>query len=216
METEIIKYLKDKYHPRVIALTGSRVGGKYKEDSDWDLFVFCQDKLAGGFFNWHSQLLDLTFHDWPKPKDWVFTTPYSPVWPVKVLLDDTQGKFDAILKRTKEIYDLGPLESYPAGYAERLQKLDRWFGKIQKHEKEPEVQFYYAGYIYEFLIRIWFEQQNLWPQPPAQAIPFIKEKDFEFWQLLHDFTNAKGSNLTFLTDKIIKRVGQILETTSRP
>lgn len=95
---------------------------------------------------------------------------------------------------------------YAASCEERLQKLDRWLGKIKKFEDNTEVQFYYAGYIYEFLIRVYFEQQNLWPFPPDQAFVYIKEKDAAFFDLLSRFAKVKGSELSLLAEKIVKKL----------
>lgn len=122
MESQIIDYLKQVYSPKVIILAGSHATETNTDQSDWDLFLFCESEHSGGFFEWSGQLLDITIHNWPKSDDWVLTIPYGPLWPVKVLYDETNGVFDAILKRTKEKYDQGPLIAYPIGCAERLQK----------------------------------------------------------------------------------------------
>jgi hypothetical protein len=203
---QIVQFLRKKYHPKAIVLAGSRALNLHSENSDWDIFLFSEKEHRGGFFKWSESLLDLTFHVWPKAKDYVLTIPYGPLHPVQVLLDETHGELKKILKRTEKIYRAGPLKSYKEGCAARLQKLDRWKTKIQKHEDHPEVQFYYAGYVYEFFVRVWFEQQNMWPLPPAQAFPYIKKKDPRFWKLLSAFTTTKGEACTLLTDKIIIRL----------
>lgn len=202
----IINFLKKKYRPKAIILAGSRAVNQHAENSDWDLFLFCKKEYRGGFFRWNGSLLDLTFRTWPTSKDYVLTIPYGPLYPVQVLYDETHGELKKILKRTEKVYRAGPLKSYKEGCAERLQKLDRWKTKIEKHESHPEIQFYYAGYAYEFFIRVWFEQQNLWPLPPAEAFPFIKRQDLQFWKLLNSFTITKGEKCTSLTEKIIKRL----------
>lgn len=212
MEKEITEYLKEKYSPRVVILVGSRAVGTETEKSDWDIFLFCEKEYSSGFFEWSSQLLDLTFHDWPKPSDWVLTIPYGPLWPAKVLFDDTNGIFEKILGRTKTTYEIGPLKAYSIGCAERLQKLERWRGKMEKYKNEPEIQFYYAGYIYEFLVRIWFEQQNLWSEPPARALPLIKDKDLEFWKLLSGFGSTKGGEQSEITNKIVEKLYSLNKT----
>lgn len=203
---QIMQFLKKKYRPKAIILAGSRALGLHSKNSDWDIFLFSEKEHRDGFFKWNDLLLDLTFHAWPKSKDYVLTIPYGPLYPVQVLYDETHGELKKILKRTEKAYRAGPLKAYKDGCAARLQKLDRWRGKIEKHEAHPEVQFYYAGYVYEFFVRVWFEQQNSWPLPPAQALPYIKKKDTHFWKLLSSFTVAKGRARTLLTDKIIKRL----------
>jgi hypothetical protein len=196
MEQQLAEFLKAKYHPHVIVLAGSRANGTYTADSDWDLFLFCDTKGIGGISKWNDQELDITFHEWPKPSGWIFTNPYSPVWPVEVLFDDTDGVFDTILRQTEEVYKKGSKVAYPAGCEERLLKLNRWVGKLEKYQDNPEVQFYYTGIAYEAFIRVWFEQRNLWPLSPAQALSFIKERDLEFWELLSRFVGVNGGELT--------------------
>lgn len=195
MDQQLIEFLKEKYRPHVIVLAGSRANGTQTADSDWDLFLFCDIKGIGEILKWNDQELDITFHEWPKSEGWIFTNPYSPVWPVKVLFDDTNGVFNTILKQTEAVYNKGSKVAYPTGCEERLQKLDRWVGKLEKYQDNPEVQFYYAGITYEAFVRVWFEQRNLWPLPPAQALPFIREKDSEFWELLSGFVKMNGQEL---------------------
>ncbi|MCU0660194.1 MAG: nucleotidyltransferase domain-containing protein [Candidatus Pacebacteria bacterium] len=206
MEQSIIEYLKEKYSPRAIILAGSRAIGKETEDSDWDIFVFAEKDYPDGYFVWNNQLLDITIHSWPKPDNWVFTIPFGPLWPVKVLYDDTQGVFDQILKRTKDVYELGPLVTYSNGCRERLDKLERWKGKIGKYKTNSEVQFYYAGIIFEFAIRVWFEQQNIWPLTPSLAVPYIREKDSKFADMISSFVNQKGESLVLLTNEIVNHL----------
>ncbi len=194
IEQQIVELLKEKYDPHVIVLAGSRVNGTHTEDSDWDLFLFYDARCIGGISKWNDQELDITFHEWPKSKGWIFTNPYSPVWPVKVLFDDTDGVFNTVLKQTKEVYDKGSKVSYPTGCEERFRKLNRWIGKLEKYQDNPEVQFYYAGIAYESFMRVWFEQRNLWPLPPEQALRFIQENDLEFLGWLRKFSKESGQD----------------------
>lgn len=206
MDQQLVEFLKEKYHPYVIVLAGSRANGTHTADSDWDLFLFCDTKGIGGVSKWNDQELDITFHEWPKPKSWVFTNPYSPVWPVKVLLDNTAGVFDTILKQTEAMYRKGSKFAYPKACEERLRKLDRWIGKLEKYQNHPEVQFYYAGIAYEAFVRVWFEQRNLWPLPPPQALLFIQENDRRFWELLSRFCRLNGRELADEARAIVKQL----------
>ncbi|MFZ1735772.1 MAG: nucleotidyltransferase domain-containing protein [Candidatus Moraniibacteriota bacterium] len=206
---KLVEFLREQYRPHVIVLAGSRSNGTYTADSDWDVFLFCDTKGVGGVSKWNDQELDITFHEWPKPKEWIFTNPYGPVWPVKVLFDDTDGVFDAILKQTEEVYGKGSKVAYSTGCVERLNKLDRWVGKLEKYKNDFEVRFYYAGIAYEAFVRVWFEQRNLWPLPPAQALPFIRRNDVEFWDLLSGFTRANGRESVDMARAIAKQLQAI-------
>ncbi len=172
-------------------------------------FFSATPRVSGGVSKWNDQELDITFHEWPKPKEWIFTNPYGPVWPVKVLFDDTDGVFDAILKQTEEVYGKGSKVAYSTGCAERLNKLDRWVGKLEKYKNDFEVRFYYAGIAYEAFVRVWFEQRNLWPLPPAQALPFIRRNDVESWDLLSGFTRVNGRESVDMARAIAKQLQAI-------
>lgn len=191
MEHQLVAFLRETYQPHVIALAGSRADKTATETSDWDLFLFGEKKYPSEIIDWNGHELDLTFHEWPKPEGWVFTNPYAPIWPVKILFDDTQGTFEAVMERTKNVFDQSPQAYYQAGCIERKNKLRRWLEKLEKYRDNPEVQFYYAGIAYEALIRVWFEQRNLWPLPPAKALPFIRDHDAEFWKLLKQFSETR-------------------------
>jgi hypothetical protein len=206
MKQQLVEFLREKYHPRVIVLAGSRANGTHTADSDWDLFLFCDIKGIGGISKLNDQELDITFYEWPKPEGWIFTNPYSPVWPVEVLFDDTDGVFDTFLKQTEAVYNKGSKVAYPTGCEERLRKLDRWVGKLEKYQDNPEVQFYYTGIAYEAFVRVWFERRNLWPLPPVQALPFIRENDLKFWELLSRFAQSSGWGLVETARAIVERL----------
>jgi len=55
MEQQLVEFLKEKYHPHVIVLAGSRASGTQTADSDWDLFLFSDTKGVGGISKWNDQ-----------------------------------------------------------------------------------------------------------------------------------------------------------------
>ena len=202
----IVQFLREKYSPKAIVLAGSRAQGTSHEESDWDLFLYCEKDATGGFFELDGSLLDLTVRTWPLADDAILTIPYGPLFPVKVLFDDTNGVLEKMLERTEKAFHSGPLTLYPEGCAERLQKLNRWRGKLQRYAVDPEVQFYYAGFAYEFFVRVWFEQQNLWPLAPAPALSAIKQEDPAFWNLLRNFTAESGQERVETANTILKKL----------
>lgn len=190
IEKQLTSFLRKEYKPEAIVLAGSRAHGTHLADSDWDVFLLCKREHRGTFVQWQKELLDVSFRPWPMTKNVVLTIPYGPLFPVRILFDGTHGKLQAILKNTEATFHKGPLVAYPAGCRERVQKLNRWQTKLKKHIKHPDIQFYYAGYAYESLVRCWFEQQNLWPLPPATALPYLKKHDATFWKQLQAFRIA--------------------------
>lgn len=57
---EIVQYLTEKYKPLSILLTGSRVYGKPRPDSDWDILVITEHKKDRIKKPWHGYNLDVT------------------------------------------------------------------------------------------------------------------------------------------------------------
>jgi predicted nucleotidyltransferase len=205
MEEKIVEYLRSKYTPQAILLTGSRATGHHTKESDWDMYVITSEKHRGEFFEWNGERLDITFKELPE-NDAILTNPYKPLWPVKILFDDTNGALDKILKNTKAKYDEGPLQAYSNGCEDRLRQLQRGAGKVNRYKNDPNIQFYYLTYSYYFLIRSWFEQHNLWPMSPAEAMVYISKEDKEFYNLLTKIMNSRGKELSDYVGQAVKKI----------
>jgi predicted nucleotidyltransferase len=208
MEEKIVEYLKSKYNPQAILLTGSRVSGKAVKESDWDIYVVTPEKHRGEFVEWNDELLDITFKELPE-KVGILTNPYKPLWPVKILLDNTDGVLDKVLANTKAKYDEGPLRVYSEGCSDRLRQLQRGVHKVKKFENDVQIQFYYLTYGYYFLIRSWFEQHNVWPMPPADGLYYIQEHDKDFWNLLNKIMDSRGEELSDYIKLAVQKVESV-------
>ena len=57
---EIVLYLNNKYCPLSILMTGSRVYGNPRPDSDWDILVITEHKTDRIKKSWHGYNLDVT------------------------------------------------------------------------------------------------------------------------------------------------------------
>lgn len=207
IEDKIIEFLKREYDPEVILLAGSRARGKETDKSDYDLFLLGANKENGGFLEFEGARLDVTFKQWPdenKP----LTIPYGPLWPVKVLLDNSQGKLQKLLTKTQEDFDKGPLALYTGGISGRFERLDSWRGKIEKYGDNPMVEFYYAGIFYEIAIRLWFEVRNKWPLTPSEGLPVIEAEDKEFYDLLVSFMSSGSSERIKFTETLFNLLNE--------
>lgn len=56
---EITQYLSKRYKPLAILMTGSRVYGKPRPDSDWDILVITKEKKDRIKKPWHGYNLDI-------------------------------------------------------------------------------------------------------------------------------------------------------------
>lgn len=210
MEEKIVEYLKSEYDPEVILLGGSRARGRETEKSDWDLFLIGSKKEDGGFLDFEGARLDLTFRNWPEEGK-SLNIPYGPLWPVKVLLDNSQGKLTIVLARTEEAFGKGPLTLYKHGVAGRFERLDSWKRKIEKYGDNPMVEYFYAGFFYEIVIRLWFEVQDRWPLTPAEGLPIIQSEDREFYDLLTSFVSSGPTERIKFTEALLGKLNQRYE-----
>jgi len=209
MEQKIIEYIKSKYNPEVILLAGSRSKGTEKEGSDWDLFLLGPKKENGGFESFEGEPLDVTFKSWPEESK-PLTIPSGPLWPVKVLLDNSEGKLSLLLEQTKVAFEKGPMDLYRNSVLERFEKLTSWQRKIEKYQDNPMIEFFYAGVFYEFAIKAWFELQNKWSISPSEAISYIKENDEVFFELLNSFISSSSIKRPHFTKELLKKLGSLI------
>lgn len=137
----------------MILLAGSRGRGKGTEKSDWDLFLLGSKNENENFLNFEGACLDVTFKTWPEENK-PLSIPYGPLWPLKVLLNNSQGRLQKVLAKTEEDFGKGPLVLPTGGISGRFERLDSWKRKIEKYNDNPMIEYYYAGFFYEIAIRL--------------------------------------------------------------
>ena len=205
MESKIIEYIKSEYNPEAILLGGSRMKGKEIEKSDWDLFLIGPRKGEKGFVEFEGQRLDVVFKPWPDD-DKALTIPTGPLWPIKVVFDQSEGRLQKLLERTEAQFMKGPWVLHKELILERMQKMDSWKRKMEKYVTVPMVEFVYAGVFYQIGIQTWFEVHNMWSQSPAEALPIIEEKDKSFYDMLSAFISSSGSRRVACAEAILERL----------
>jgi len=205
MKEKIIEFIKKEYDPEVILLGGSRARGAETDKSDWDLFLLGVKKENGEFLKFEDARLDVTFKKWPESNK-PLTIPYGPLWPIKVLLDNSNGKLQEVLAKTKEDFSKGPLTLYNEAVNGRFERLDSWKRKIEKYGDNPMVEFYYAGFFYEIAIRLWFEVRDRWPLTPSEGLLIIEIEDKEFYDLLVLFMSSNLSDRLAYTESINQKL----------
>lgn len=208
MEDKIVEFINKKYSPEVILLGGSRARDRGTEKSDWDLFLLGVKQENGGFLEFEGARLDVTFKKWPEDNK-SLTIPYGPLWPVKVLLDNSNGRLSQVLTKTEEDFGKGPVVLYKEAINGRFERLDSWRRKIEKYGDNPMVEFYYAGFFYEIAIRLWFEVRNKWPLTPSEGLPVIQTEDKEFYDLLVSFLSSNSSDRLRYTESLFQKLNNL-------
>ncbi len=210
----IKNYLRKKFNPEVILLAGSRANGLSNNQSDWDIFLFCNKRYPNRLLKYKGMVLDIIFCGWPK-ENLYLDTQYGPIFPTKILYDSSGGKLLKMLKNTKQAYEKGPLLMQREYCDVKFESVERWQQKLKKYQKEKEIQFYYAGRMYEIFLQMWFEQQNLWPLAPAQALAQIKKKDKKFWELLNEFILKPGKRRVVIAIMTVKKLHSFQTATKK-
>ena len=203
-EKRLVEYLKEEYQPEAILLAGSRVEGQWREGSDWDIFLIGAKKGRDGVVEWQNQLLDITSKDLPNG-DRFLTTPFGPLFPTKVLWDGTGGALAGVLGLTEQAFHRGPLDLYADAVQARKERLISWLGKVKGAEIE-EVRFFYAGELYEYAMRLWFELRNKWPVAPKIAWGILVDEDPAFAKLLSEFANSSGVARVGIAEGVVARL----------
>lgn len=183
---KIIGYLRAKYHPEAILLTGSRVGRHFQDDSDWDLIVFATQVQAStrSLDHFDGEYLDIECKPYPPPTEYhLLSAALTPI-EVKVLFDATGGIIDSVIQRTQKIRDDGPEKVSERKYLSRKNYLLKKLRKLRSATEKPGVFFYYLSQYYPFVISLWFELREQWPQRIYEALPYMQEHDPEFYGLL--------------------------------
>lgn len=179
----ITHYLQQKYHPEAIILHGSRARGENRENSDWDLYVFVNDKnIKGGPEAFENQQLDVHILITPIEED-DFIDTFGSTLRQAIILLDTNGFAARLLADAAMLYGQG--RQLSEGEIEnRKRRFVRMLSRIEGAVQDDMLFFYHTGSFFEAVVRYWFEMRNEWSEPPYAAFPIIKQKDPAFFSLL--------------------------------
>lgn len=188
----LTQYILEKYKPISIILHGSRASGKNRPHSDWDFIlllslpkkVVIREIREGENIEVVAKVLPI--------KD----TEILDVFGVKLrnaqVLFDTDGVGAHIVSVGQEKL------KEPMGLSgdEKTSRVLHLYGRLMGMEEiidTPELFFDYASDFYERAIMYWFHVfHDSWSLPPYESMPYIKEKEPEFYSQL--LIIATGNN----------------------
>lgn len=183
MEKEITEYLVSKYEPEAIILHGSRARGANREDSDWDTYVFVNEKeKKSATEQFEGQQLDIAVIYLPI-EEYDFVDEVGPTLRRAKILYDKDGIAARIMNEIQRVYGEGKKLS-EQDILNRRNRFQRMLSRIKGTIDNDELFFYHAGSFYPSVIRYWFELKERWPEPPYDGLPIIEKEDPEFYKLL--------------------------------
>ena len=95
---------------------------------------------------------------------------------IELLLDADDGVANKILSIAKRKYDKAPgITEEQKDYIRN--HFDRMLTRLIDYKSEPQIFFYHLSSFYIKAIRYWFEYQNRWSQPIAEALKIIERED---------------------------------------
>jgi predicted nucleotidyltransferase len=194
-EERIVAYLKNTYSPVAIVLHGSRATGNERLHSDWDVYMLFDTDIPRKGFREQIEGEDV---EWK-----AFEMPIEPnsildVFDVhlqgaKVLWEQGSHGTD-LLERSRLLYAQGPKLS-----AEDIKREKLFFNhKIAGMEDDKGTPYLFLRHLSVLFARasnLWFEiLHNEFSKPLYTALPFIKEKDPEYYKHLMTLCSSEQSN----------------------
>ena len=194
MQNKIIEYLKEEYNAKAILLHGSRARGNPHKQSDWDLLVFTDEIIKGnGGAKLDNEDLDIKVVKLPILDMDKFLSSYPlSLQTTKLLLDTDEGIANKIIDITKEKYNKGPgITEERKGYINS--HFERMLSRLINLKNNPQMFFYHLSQFYVKTIRYWFEYQNRWSQPIAEALKIMEKEDQVFMNGVNTISDESKS-----------------------
>jgi predicted nucleotidyltransferase len=197
LKKEIKEYLVNTYHSQTIILHGSRASNNYREHSDWDLFVFVKEdgegtKIERDIYN--EQALDITIVNYPDVSDAILEKLVAVAHSIEVLYDTEAGTGnklveDAVEKRAKGI-TLSPKEKESI-----VIEMYKDVNNLNDLQENDGVFFFRLGRdFFRNALNGWFRViRNEYSLPPYLSLPYIKERDPEYYSLLEILWSKKSN-----------------------
>lgn len=202
IEEQLIQYIIGEYKPRALVLHGSRASGNAVEKSDWDFILFVDEKKEPVRAIILDQNVELSQESPPFDETKAFDRFGLKFRNVKILYDPEHIAEKMISVCQREIEE--GLHLTQAEKSARHAFVQGTLSKIERYAHEPINQMEFIGEFAKRARNLWFNvKENRYSLPPYEAIPYIKEKDPEYYQMLSDFAGARGDDLQDAGERIV-------------
>lgn len=181
---KIISHLQQKYNPKAILLHGSRLREECPENSDYDLVLVGSEVSPVLPHIFAGRALDVCGVD--VNTEIIETGGKVPIWPLRVLFDDTDALGAALCTRTHAAYMKGPTPMSAQEWENRKNYTARLLGKIEARGANAALRRQYLSDLYPRLCRYWFEKRQLWTMPTHLAWALLEREDPEFYFLMDE------------------------------
>lgn len=184
-EQEILAFLDSKYQPDIVLLGGSREQNREQVDSDWDLYLIGDYSVVERFpQDFRGTDLDIAVYPRHSLVHDVLTIYFGPLPRLRLLKDTPEADGAQIVQATQAAYEKGPTPLKPEERAGLGYMLTRLLAKAERRLHNPMAAQFVLAEFYREVIPAWFQIQNRWSLPIAQALAEIEIADSEFASLL--------------------------------
>jgi predicted nucleotidyltransferase len=198
VEKNIVKLFREEFGAKSIILVGSRAVGDFKENSDWDGWVFTDKKKIGNLNRLKKKYglddEDLDFQYVPTKQKFSWDVFWLKLKYSKLLYDPDKIAERVVEKALAE-YAKGPKVSKEWALR-RVEKAERYMKKFEDNlaeEKYAELFNRICWHYNENVIDWWFKFRKEWPMRPQQKFDYIKKKDPGFYRQLQKVFSDKTS-----------------------
>lgn len=194
-EQKMIEYLRSTYQPVAILLHGSRVSGKHRPHSDWDIIMlFDKDIPRKGY----REEVDDEDVEWkafqlPVPDEKILET-FDVYLQFAKILWEKGSVGTSLLQKALTEYNKGP------NLSGEIIKRERQFfeHKILGMKDDENTSYMFLpplSVLFNRASNMWFEiLHNQFAKPFYIAIPIIQERDPEYYQHLMVLCSNDSSN----------------------
>lgn len=204
LEQKIVNHILETYRPRAIILHGSRASGNATEKSDWDFQLLVDEKVTAerGFVE--GQNVE-------------FSQAKLPIEP-----EDAFKRFGIKFRKggVKIIYDPEHIaEKLVAACQAEMEKgfvmtseevtarrafMEGMLSKIERYGNEEFIRLQFVGEFLDRAINTWFpSKEQRYSIPPYESLPYVREKDPSFINLLNTFAKERGPEQQKVGEEIL-------------
>lgn len=211
-EDDITNYLKRKYKPLAIFLTGSKAEGTATEFSDWDIIMLTKNQSAYVGEAYKNYDLDVTLKKIDSLENFTLATRWSPYKSIKILYDNSGTLAKKIVKNTLASYHKGRPKLNKQELEARIKFDARRLKKIEVYRHIPGAFMHNLTIFHDETIGHWFELREQWIPNIPEALAYIEKHDKKFYKLLsilssHQNTSQKLKAATAIYKHLYLKTG---------
>ncbi len=199
IEKKVIDFLVNEYSAEAILFVGSRAIGDFKQNSDWDIWVFTNQKnkipayKLQKRYDLENEDLDLYFASTKQIFDWN-------IFGVKLMFNkivyDPKGIAKKIVEKAKRVYEKGPSKwerQYALWRIDKVKRYENKFKDLLKEKNYLELYERIANAVLETTFVWWYGIRKEWPPRPQKMFSDLKKRDLKFYNYLKKISSNKTS-----------------------